>query len=496
MHSNGMGTVSTTAGAALAAAVDALLCTTLSELPETSIVEMMREIETSERRLAVMWNRLIVQVEERSMPQQAGVRSAVRFLEDTLRISHIEAFSRFKAAQQLGTWHEVSGRELPPLLPHTAKAQEAGEISRDHARMIGKIYTRLPHGLSPELKAEAEQLMAEHSRIGSPDDLPTIGQGIFAYVDPDGSLTDDLDRARMRGISFGHVRADGMSRISGEMTPALRAMFEPVLAKLARPGMCNPDDPHSPFADTDHVSREVLDAAAKRDSRSAAQRNHDALLAFLRPEIGPGKLGSHRGVPVSAIFTMSIAELEDAAGVVTTASGGTVSIPEALKLAERSKPFLALFDHHGMPLHLGRSKRLANSYQRMALIASERGCTRPGCNAPATLSAAHHITEHSKGGPTDIENLTLACDACHALVHDGSGGWKTIVMGEDSEFPGRTGWIAPEHIDPTGTPKVNHRHHPGEMLAAAQARRLERKRREKVCRQGLLAHRAKPFPRS
>ncbi|WP_428847171.1 HNH endonuclease signature motif containing protein [Nocardia arthritidis] len=106
----------------------------------------------------------------------------------------------------------------------------------------------------------------------------------------------------------------------------------------------------------------------------------------------------------------------------------------------------------------------------MALTAALRGCTRPGCDAPASMCAVHHVTAWNAGGATDIESLTLACDHCHALVNDGPNGWKTIVLGDDSPYPGRTGWIAPPHIDPTGTPRVNHRHHPGELLARALSR--------------------------
>ncbi|WP_067701680.1 HNH endonuclease signature motif containing protein [Nocardia jejuensis] len=495
MRSNETG-IGDTAGAELATAVDTLLDANLAPLTDDGVTELMRSVETSKRRLAALEHRLVVEVVERSIPQRAGVRDVVRFLEQALRLSHREAFGRMKAAQQFGIWHDITGQDLEPLLAYTAKAQAAGEISPEHARTIGTIMHRLPHAISRADRDAAEQVMAEHARCGSPDDLPRIGNSLSAHLDPDGTLTDDTDRARMRGIVLCDQRLDGMSLLKGEITPALRALLEPVLAKLARPGMCNPEDPDSPFADTEHVTREILDAAAQRDSRSAAQRNHDALLAFLRPEIGPGKLGSHRGLPVEAIVTMTLAELEEAAGVATTASGGTVSIPEALKLAERSKPFLALFDHTGMPLHLGHGERLASPAQRRVLIAAERGCTRPGCSAPATLAAVHHITEHSKGGPTDIENLTLACDACHALVHDGPGGWKTIVMGKNSEFPGRTGWIAPIHIDPTRTPRVNHRHHPGEMLAAAQARLRARERRERARHREFLDHRDSPVDRS
>ncbi|MGW5227566.1 HNH endonuclease signature motif containing protein [Nocardia niigatensis] len=116
---------------------------------------------------------------------------------------------------------------------------------------------------------------------------------------------------------------------------------------------------------------------------------------------------------------------------------------------------------------LGRCERLASPAQRLALIARDKGCTRPGCEAPASMCAVHHVTDWVEGGPTDLDNLTLACDHCHALVNDSAEGWKTVVMGNDSPYRGRTGWIAPRSLDPTGIPRVNDRHHVGERVAAA-----------------------------
>ncbi|MGW0045624.1 HNH endonuclease signature motif containing protein, partial [Rhodococcus sp. NPDC003348] len=200
-------------------------------------------------------------------------------------------------------------------------------------------------------------------------------------------------------------------------------------------------------------------------------------------------------------------------------------IRDALRMAEKAHPVLALFDHNGRPLHLGRSKRLASADQRLALIAASRGCTRPGCDAPASMTAVHHLTEWNKGGRTDIDALDLACDHCHALVHDGPGGWQTRTAAatldrtgragatctcrtvkeatghagssgrteaettgnagrtsrtaattpDRSGDAGRTEWIPPPHIDPTRTPRVNQRHHLGDILAAALAHHRARR---------------------
>ncbi|MCU1642384.1 MAG: hypothetical protein JWN03_2659, partial [Nocardia sp.] len=353
-----------------------------------------------------------------------------------------------------------------PVLPSAAQALDEGAISLDHVRVIRAVMNRLPDNASAADRDYAEAQMAHHARTLDPTHLPRIGEIVLNTLDPDGTLTEHADRQRQRSASVGPQRYDLMSTLTVELTPDARSAFDAVMAKLARPGMCNPADKESPWADDGQLPPDLLKACAARDERTKVQRQHDALLAVLHPDFNPAKLGSHRGLPVATILTMSIEDVERAAGVATLATGGSVPVQDAVKLAaRRSKTFVLVKNKNGMPLHIGEA-RLANPAQRLALTATERGCTRPGCTAPASMCAVHHVTEFSKGGRTDIENLTLACDHCHALVKDGPRGWTTIKLGPESDFPGRTAWIAPAHVDPSGTAQVNHLHHPGEMLTA------------------------------
>lgn len=55
--------------------------------------------------------------------------------------------------------------------------------------------------------------------------------------------------------------------------PQLRAALDAVIAKLGAPGMCNPDDT------TQTVDGEPSEEVAGRDTRTPAQRAHDALTA-------------------------------------------------------------------------------------------------------------------------------------------------------------------------------------------------------------------------
>ncbi|QIS11761.1 HNH endonuclease signature motif containing protein [Nocardia arthritidis] len=454
----------------LAVGVDWVSDLSLVGVSDEELVELVRRVECEKRRLAAVEHRLAVELAQRSIPAKVGARGVSGFLVETLRIPHAEASARAKAAKELGPRVDMAGEVHPPLLPATAAALAEGAISMAHAQRISAVLAHVPGSVdNPEFEA-TETLLAGLARTLCADDIPAVGDKVLAYLDPDGRVTDDKDRARMRGVTVGRQRPDGMSVIRGELSPTLRGLWDTFMAKYARPGMNNPDDPDSPRGACDVADREAMVAAATRDTRTVAQRQHDALAMLLDPQTRVDELGEHRGLPVSMIMTVSVEDLERKTGVATTATGGTIPISEALRLAEHADPYLLVFDKHGLPLHFARKRRLASASQRLALTAALRGCTRPGCDAPASMCAVHHVSEWHAGGATDIENLTLACDHCHSLVNDGPNGWKTVVLGKDSRYPGRTGWIAPPHIDPTRTPRVNHRHHPGELLARALSR--------------------------
>jgi len=464
MHSNGEPTAKPSAEALLAATGN-LIEQSLTPLSDPETIELLRGVERAARMLTAVQHRLLIEVNTRSIPTETGATTIKRFLMETLRLSNAEAGARVRAAAQVGIFPDLSGTEHDPELPYTAAALRRGDISTDHTRAITTVMKRVPRGTAAADREAAEQILAGFATTGSPDDIGKLGDSILAHLDPDGRLTDEHDRARMRGIRIGRQRPDGMSPISGDIDPTLRALLDPILAKYARPGIGNPDDAASPGAEVDHTDPALITAAAQRDTRTTPQRNHDALTLLLSSLIDTDTLGSHRGMPVSTILTMRLQDLEDLSGVATTASGGTVPIHEALRLAEKSRPYLEVFDHSGLPLHFGQTRRLASTTQRLALISALRGCTRPGCDAPATLCAVHHVREFSKNGPTDIENLVWACDHCHSLINNTPRGWKTLTLSPDSKYPGRVAWIAPEHIDPTRTPRVNHRHHAEELLA-------------------------------
>ncbi|OZF35667.1 hypothetical protein CH294_13930 [Rhodococcus sp. 14-2483-1-1] len=216
--------------------------------------------------------------------------------------------------------------------------------------------------------------------------------------------------------------------------------------------------------DDDADKAAARDAAAARDRRTQNERRHDALKLALRHTLASGTLGTHRGLPVTAIVTMTLKDLDAGCGYAMTGTGSRVSIRDAIRMASHAHHYLTIFDDDGRALYLGRSKRIASADQRIVLIARDRGCSFPSCTRPATWCQAHHLDDWTDGGYTDIDSLTFGCDMHHALVGTGPGKWATTKTGAGHRYPGRTLWHPPSGMDPKRRGLINHAHHPEEVL--------------------------------
>jgi hypothetical protein len=242
-----------------------------------------------------------------------------------------------------------------------------------------------------------------------------------------------------------------MSALRGWLTPEARATLEAVWAKLAAPGMCNATD------DTPSVDGAPSEQAIERDTRSAGQRHHDALLVALRALLGSGELGQHNGLPASIIVTTTLAELEAAAGKGLTGGGTILPMSDVIRLARHARHYLAIFDK-GKALALYHTKRLATPGQRIVLYAKDRGCSAPGCTVPGYCSEVHHVTDYATCRSTNVNDLTFACGTHHRLLQP--GGWSTR-----KNTHGDTQWIPPPHLE-RGQPRTNTFHHPEKLLRA------------------------------
>ena len=137
----------------------------------------------------------------------------------------------------------------------------------------------------------------------------------------------------------------------------------------------------------------------------------------------------------------------------TLAHGGPVSVGMARRILCDARILPAVLNGASTILDLGRSQRLFPPHLRDALVLRDGGCAWPGCDRPAGMTQAHHITSWLDGGPTSLANGVLFCLYHHQQAH--STQWK-IRIGPD----GRPEFIPPPWIDPHQHPRRNHHHHP------------------------------------
>lgn len=408
-----------------------------------------------------------------------------------LRSSGSRAGQRIRLAMEFGERTSITGERLEPLSPNTLRGAEDGLINEEHQQIIRKFFWRLGSKVDIETREKAEAQLAELARQLSPDHLKAAASRLYDLIDPDG---DDEDPARVADrcyVQFDEQGADGLSRGKMVVDSELRAYIEAVFDKWAKPGQANPADPPpvvDPPDDADSgddrpdqssVPTDATDdgqpaegepvdeeaaARARRDHRGKGRRQHDAMKMVFRQMLASGKLGMHRGLPVTAVLTMSVKDLEAASGHAVTATGSLVGMRDAIRMASHAYQCLVIFDNDERPLQLRRAKRLASPDQRIVLIAADRGCSFPGCTRPATWSQVHHIEEWAAGGNTDIEDLTFGCDRHHPLVGPKDTDWATTKAGPDHPYPGRTLWHSPTTLDPLRRGLLNHYHHPDEYI--------------------------------
>lgn len=430
---------------ALDAAVDALDPADLDELDPGERYEVLQRLETAHRRQRAVGSAMIGRLEH-----VEGWPPVPVALADVLRVSRAEARRRVRDADQLRPRTTLTGQPLPPELPASAEAWRHGVLDPEHLRVIQRFLRELPGDLPADVVATSEAFLAEKAAELRPDQLAVLAERLALAVNPDGTFTDD-DRARRRGFTWdGRQRPDGMSIGRLVATPELRAMLDAWFAKYGAPGMCNPAD-ESPT-----VTGTPTPETAGRDVRGYAQRQHDALSALVRGQLGDPRLGLHNGLPVTVIVTATLDQLHTGAGRAVTAGGSWLPMRDVIRLASHAYHYLCVYDKHSRrPLYLGRSRRIASADQRVVMYGLHRGCTAPGCDKPGFHTEVHHCTDWARGGHTNADELTLACHADHDLLTD--YGWTARNRAD-----GITEWIPPPGLPVQ--PRINDFHHPERLL--------------------------------
>ena len=413
----------------LAAAREQLRDVDLATLSGDELLELMAVLETDVRQRAAVGYGLVAELDARGIAGELGCSSTAVLLSERLRIGRREAAGRVRLAAQLGPRRALSGESLPARYPQVAAAVAQGVISNRHAALICRTITDLPDAVLEQAGA-VEATLVDHARTLNPDQLAVLTRTVRACLDPDGVLASEHDHDRHRHATLA-VLPDGSGRLQAQLTGEATAVWQTILNTLARP---------VPDVDT-----------GEPDRRSPGQRRHDALLDAGQRLLRAGTLPDAGGTPATVLITMTLEQLEARTGLATTAHGGVISVPQALRIAAEADIVPVVLGDAGGVLGYGLTRRTASIGQRRALAARDGGCSFPGCDRPPDWCETHHVTPWVDGGRTDLENLTLVC-GFHHREHR-KRGWTCHITN------GVPHWRPPSWLDHTQTPRRNITHH-------------------------------------
>ena len=151
------------------------------------------------------------------------------------------------------------------------------------------------------------------------------------------------------------------------------------------------------------------------DVRTPAQRRADAFVALIT-DPGVRRAPTSPRMQLTAVVDIERLRSDDPSGVAEIVGGEALPQTVLERLMCMATVTGVVFDGKGQPIWVGRDHRHATEAQIKAIIARDRHCT--GCAAGADRCEIHHIVPWQHGGSTDIDNLCLACSACHHNIHD------------------------------------------------------------------------------
>ncbi|MFE4498608.1 DUF222 domain-containing protein [Rhodococcus sp. NPDC056743] len=332
--------------------------------------------------------------------------------------------------------------------PDIAAQFEAGDLSLDHAALIAAFCESPPKGmpdiaLTPSLKTLLAAASGVEATTVKLRYAIAVLERIFESDEHPPGEDNDLNVLRIAPTLNGRVVIKGdFDALTGEM----------LLSAL--PGLSMP----KPAAD------------GTPDARSAAKRTADAFTELIRRYLDNAATGvdggqrPHVNVHITAkdlaghreCATMRAEgddepDLDDESVFEDLDVGympwmGPLSVSKTRMLACDCMLSTVLMNGNGAPLDATPLKRLVTAEQRIALIARDKGCAFPNCDAVPAWCDAHHIKPWSTGGLTVMDNLTLLCRSHHTLMHSTSGfrGIWEIKMGSDH----KPWFIPPAAIDP------------------------------------------------
>ncbi|MGL5928573.1 MAG: HNH endonuclease signature motif containing protein [Dermatophilaceae bacterium] len=231
-------------------------------------------------------------------------------------------------------------------------------------------------------------------------------------------LSGELDRIQERlassaYLSTSRVRSAEVTEYALAMTPAQAAVLEAAIGPRSAPA------PNEQTGEPDlrPAGQRRVEALTEVVSRGAALDVDEHTGA-------DGAAGSavalHVTVPLADLYdTVTGGATEVGAGEVlgSVASSTLIGPGQLRRIACDAVLIPYVLGSAGEVVDQGLAVRLFTRAQRRRLTVRDKGCTYPGCGAPALWCIAHHVRWWEHHGPSDIGNGALLCRRHHTVVH-------------------------------------------------------------------------------
>jgi hypothetical protein len=163
----------------------------------------------------------------------------------------------------------------------------------------------------------------------------------------------------------------------------------------------------------------AFSAPCTNDDRSPKQRRADALVTICELALGGGTAPERGGVRPHVSVLVSLETLEERAGAPAASYGfGSAASDEwARRMCCDAGISRIIANARGEVLDSGRTTRSFTPAQRRAVIARDRHCVWPGCDAPAAWCEVHHRVHWIDFGETSVRDGVLMCGRHHDRAH-------------------------------------------------------------------------------
>lgn len=227
---------------------------------------------------------------------------------------------------------------------------------------------------------------------------------------------------------------DGLLQLRGAFDPVSAAVLQSHLSREVEAQFHSGDRDrpvvvHPWIEPNDHRRALALIAILERSSSGFATESVTS----------PGERREPRADVVVHIDLETLVNGLRATSTHRTSFGGDLPVDTIRRMACDADVIPVVLNGAGVPLDVGRAKRLATAGQRRALEAAHDTCAMPECSVAFHHCQIHHIDYWESGGPTDFGNMVPLCSRHHHAAHE--GGWTLVLDPEtrvlDAKPPGR-----------------------------------------------------------